>query len=145
MILSLEPVPNDPVLNSLQERTFFNKHILPKLDLLEFGLMAKLSIEEHFRQTYGEKAKHFKIQLTGTNQYGVNIRLMTDQVGAIWMAGSPEHDIDPKNKQVLKGTGSDGGAFFAFHVDHPGYTGIAPEVKKIMETAIFKAMILARH
>lgn len=145
-MFTIDSTPDtDRVLESMINGNFIKRNVLPKIDLVEFGIIAKEAIQQHLNASMPDKAKHFKITLSGTNQYGLNIKVVTDDLGNLLMEGSPQHFESPKGLAV-KFQGSDGpdDIVFASIVDHPGFTGVKDEVNQIIRQAVKTAMLVHR-
>jgi hypothetical protein len=129
------------LLNNMQSGVFFKRNILPKINLIEFGLIAKEAVEQELSASLGDRAKHFKVTLSGTNQYGIRITIVADNIGKMLFEGTPEHRIDANSKIALHFTWN-GEEVFYEHVENPGIKPIADEIEKIVNHAVRKAAMI---
>jgi hypothetical protein len=129
------------LLNSMASSIFYKKNIMPKINLVGFGLVAKEAVEQALANKFGEKAKHFKVSTTGSNQHGLRIVIMADQVGMFLFEGTPDHLIYPNGAQALHFVWNGESVFFE-SVDNPGIKAIGKELEKVVNAAVIKAMKL---
>jgi hypothetical protein len=142
-MLTLE-LETKEVVTDMINGTFFNKKILPDIDLVEFGVMAKMAAEQHMQAALGEeKAKHFKLTLAGTNQFGINISVQADEVGRMLITGAKDHDIHAKgNALSFEGTNDyEGEMVIVEVVHHPGFEGLKEQIQAIIRQAVMIASI----
>ncbi len=121
---------------------FIKNKISSRFDLLDFAIAAKLAVQQHLEASLGkDKAKHFKVTFSGSNQYGINIRLEVDEIGALLMSGAQPH-IETGGYMSFTGSKSyEGEQIVTQFVDHPGFKGIKEDVDKLVEEAISKVLI----
>lgn len=64
------------LLSNMATDIFYRRHLLPRVDLIRFGIIAKEAVEQELHAELGEeKAKHFKVTIVGSNQYGLRMVL----------------------------------------------------------------------
>ena len=140
--MRITPTPKtQDLLSNLASGKFYRTAIAPKLNMVGFGLIAKEAIEQGLISELGPKAKHFKVSTIGSNQYGLRIAIMADEVGMMLFEGTPDHLIYPNGAMALHFVWNGESVFFE-SVDHPGIKPIGKKVERIVDAAMRKAMLL---
>jgi hypothetical protein len=143
-VIELKPTQRtDATLNNMASGVFFNNKIIPKIDMIGRSVEMKMAVEQLLNIEYKEKAKHFKVTLIGSNQYGFRITILADEIGWYLVKGTKPHTILPNEKKALAFETAEGGIVRDV-VHHPGTEPITPSLHSIIEEARMKLRLIGR-
>lgn len=133
----------DTMSNPNTAGVFIRKKIGLKYDMVVFSVLVREAIDQAMRSAFPTQWKHFKVDNTGSNQYGMMVSVRpVDDVGTYLWYGTLPHYIEAMPGYALEFTDSSGEVIYRESVFVSGIKEMKTQMETIIDEAIVKVTLL---